>query len=191
MPKFLSCTAIALALAVPAWAQANTDQASDPVQLAQAANAPDPGQLMGKTVQTSSGETIGQVSDILWGANSQVAGIVVDAGSFLGTQPGHIALDWDDVTMSPGDQAIVADLNPEMMAGGAEAQAGSGIDTGTTGMTTDTSGMESETELPDISESQPGVITGEDVQVDEDQPDAGRGTTDSGDTGGFGDAAAE
>ena len=33
-------------------------------------------------------------------------------------------------------------------------------------------------ELPDVSDSQPGVITGEDVQADEDQPGAGSGSTD-------------
>ena len=179
MPKFLSCTAIALALMVPAWAQANADQASDPVLLAQAANAPDPGQLMGKTVQTSSGETVGQISDIIWGPNSQVAGIVVDAGSFLGTQPGHIALDWDDVTMSPGDQAIVADLSRDMVTRSAGARTGGSMGATTSGTMTDTSQMQDDAELPDISESQPGVISGEDVEVDADRPGAGRGTTDS------------
>lgn len=160
MLKHLSLTAAALALAAPVWAQTAMEGATL-----------NPGQVVGQEVETAGGERLGQVLGVLWGQDSQITGVIVRPDESLGAYQGNIALDWNDITVSPAEDSLVANLTRDdlmgMPQGGAMGSSGAMSDTG------DADGME----VPDISESQPGVIAGEDVDETESSPSAGQGTT--------------
>ena len=160
MLKHLSLTAAAIALAAPVWAQTAVEGARI-----------NPGQVVGQEVETAGGERLGQVQGILWGQNSQITGVIVSPDESLGGYQGNIALDWNDITVGPAEDGLVANLTRDDLMGRPQGEAmessGAMSDTG------DTDGME----VPDISESQPGVIAGEDVDELESSPSAGQGTT--------------
>lgn len=56
--------------------------------------------LIGASVQTTGGEDVGPVEDLVIDKDGQIVAIVVGVGGFLGLGEKRVAIGWDDVTMS-------------------------------------------------------------------------------------------
>ena len=174
MVKLLSTTAIVLALASPAWAQTSVDdtttmtmdQSNYPFLGEMGNSAWDSDRLIGMPVETVDGEEIGDVSDIIFTQDDRIAGVVVDAGGFLGVGSRDVALDWNSVSVQPEEERIFVNVTRDQLEDAPQYES--------TGMWR----AEKEAELPDVAESQPGVIAGEDVDAEADRPTAGAGSSD-------------
>jgi sporulation protein YlmC with PRC-barrel domain len=98
MNRFLSSTALALALSLSAGAFAQT--ASSPGAITQQQSgeylADD---VIGASVRNAQNETIGSVSDLVIDHEGKVKAAVVSVGGFLGIGDKHVALPWSDVKL--------------------------------------------------------------------------------------------
>lgn len=56
--------------------------------------------LIGAGVSTSTGESMGSVSDLIIDENGQVVAVIVGVGGYLGMGERNVAIGWDDVTRS-------------------------------------------------------------------------------------------
>lgn len=175
MWKFLSTTAIALALSFPAWAQTGAqqytvDRSNYPFLSGMSEGAWTSDTLIGKELTTADGEEIGEIESVVFGPDDRILGLVVDAGEYMGLDEDRpVAVDWYAVSVVPEEERLAVDLTKEQLTGAPEQEEEGFVQTWRQGK---------QAEVPDIAESQPGVITGEDVQGEEDAPDAGAGGTD-------------
>ena len=170
MVRLLSTTAIILALAGPAWAQ-STDSSevgnssypfldSDMTQSNWGSDT-----LLGKPLMTVDGEEIGEVEEIVFDENDQIAGIVVDAGGYLGVDSRPVVVDWYAVTVIPEDEMMVVDTTQEQFESAPEYQAAGDWRDAKEGY------------AHGVAESQPGVITGEETELGNEQPGTEAGGT--------------
>lgn len=60
-------------------------------------------QLIDSNIVNDSDEEIGSITDIVMDKNGKVAGIIVTVGGFLGMGEKHVALPWDSVDITMGD----------------------------------------------------------------------------------------
>ncbi len=67
--------------------------------------------ILGKGVQSASGETLGNVTDILVDSDGAVRAAIVDFGGFLGVGVRKIAVAWSALHFVQGKSAITAVLN--------------------------------------------------------------------------------
>jgi hypothetical protein len=98
MNRFLSSTALALALSLSAPAFAQT--ASSPGAISQQQSgeylADD---VIGASVRNAQNETIGSVSDLVIDHEGKIKAAVVSVGGFLGIGDKHVALPWSGVKL--------------------------------------------------------------------------------------------
>lgn len=65
--------------------------------------------LLGETVETAGGESVGEIGEIWLDADGQVAGVVVDVGGFLGVGSDPALLAWSDLQIrQEGEELVVA-----------------------------------------------------------------------------------
>jgi hypothetical protein len=69
--------------------------------------------ILGKDVQSPSGQAMGRVVDLLVDATGQPRAAIIDFGGFLGVGTRKIAIDWNSLRFDAGDpkKAVVADLD--------------------------------------------------------------------------------
>jgi hypothetical protein len=69
--------------------------------------------ILGKDVQSPSGQTMGRVVDLLVDGTRQPRAAIIDFGGFLGVGTRKIAIDWNSLRFDAGDpkKAVVADLD--------------------------------------------------------------------------------
>ena len=60
--------------------------------------------ILGKNVQSSKGEDLGRVVDVLADANGRVKAAIIDFGGFLGVGTRRIAIDWPSLHFDPSDR---------------------------------------------------------------------------------------
>jgi sporulation protein YlmC with PRC-barrel domain len=96
MIRFLSSTAVALALSISAGALAQTATSAGSITQQQAGEylADD---MIGASVRNAQNENIGSVSDIVIDGEGRVKAMVVSVGGFLGIGDKHVAIPWNDV----------------------------------------------------------------------------------------------
>lgn len=88
--------------------------AAGKVEVEQAANEWRTDWITGATVMTPTGESIGDISDlIIDGDTAEVKAVVVGVGGFLGIGEKQIALPWADVMVNSDAQEITTDLTQE------------------------------------------------------------------------------
>lgn len=61
-------------------------------------------QLVGSPIVNASDEEIGTIDNLLLDKNGQVVGIIVGVGGFLGIGEKHVALSWDAVEITGGEE---------------------------------------------------------------------------------------
>lgn len=89
--------------------QAATGAATDDGAVTMQAARLEASALIGRDVETTGGESIGDIDEIWLDANGQVAGVVVDVGGFLGIGSDPVLLAWSDLQIrQEGDTLVVA-----------------------------------------------------------------------------------
>ena len=66
-------------------------------------------ELIGMNVVDASGDSVGSVTDLLFGADDQVDHAIIDVGGFLGFGAKSVAIPLDDLTIAEGDGEVVLD----------------------------------------------------------------------------------
>jgi sporulation protein YlmC with PRC-barrel domain len=64
-------------------------------------------ELIGMNVVDASGDSVGSVTDLLFGADDQVDQAIIDVGGFLGFGAKSVAIPLDDLTIAEGDGEVV------------------------------------------------------------------------------------
>lgn len=85
--------------------------------------------ILGKSIVSSSGETLGNVTDILVDGEGRVRAAIVDFGGFLGVGARKLAVAWTALHFVQGKSAITAvlDMNKDQLRGAPEYRAGDPI----------------------------------------------------------------
>jgi len=98
MSRFLSSTALALALSLAAGALAQTATSPGAITQQQSGEylADD---VIGASVRNAQNETIGSVSDLVIDHEGKVKAAIVSVGGFLGIGDKHVAIPWPDVKL--------------------------------------------------------------------------------------------
>lgn len=63
-------------------------------------------EMIGTNLQNASGETIGEVNDLVLDGNGDTQGVVVDVGGFLGVGARSVLVDWDSLTVTEQDNEL-------------------------------------------------------------------------------------
>ncbi|ODA68706.1 PRC-barrel domain protein [Methyloligella halotolerans] len=76
--------------------------------------------LIGKPVLNPARETVGQINDIIGGADGKIRGVVIGVGGFLGIGEKNVAVQYDDVVVSRNEEngkiEIMANLTKETLS---------------------------------------------------------------------------
>lgn len=79
--------------------------------------------LVGTTIMSDSGESVGEINDILVDIETgEITGVVAGAGGFLGMGAKAIAVDWDRLTIDFDGYEVTTDLTREEAEAAAEYQ---------------------------------------------------------------------
>ena len=105
MRKMLATTSLWVALvSLPGLALA----ASDSEKTALQTHTFQASKIIGTTLKDNSGNSIGDIDDVLLTPQGSVKGIVSDVGGFLGVGERHVLLDWNSIKVqSDGDNVKV------------------------------------------------------------------------------------
>ena len=109
---FIASVAVAAFLApLPAQAQSDTD-AKAGVKFLEQQQAEETlaSRMMGLTVQSPSGEELGDVNDLVIGPDGNISGAVIGVGGFLGIAEKNIAVSYDSIEMQTSDGNTVVVL---------------------------------------------------------------------------------
>jgi hypothetical protein len=69
------------------------------------------GKLIGQSVETPSGDRIGEVEAVNIGADGKVTNVIVGVGGFLGVGERDVALGWKDLQIANNGSKVVANLD--------------------------------------------------------------------------------
>lgn len=73
-------------------------------------------ELIGTNVKNAQGEDIGEVEDLLVGANNEVQKLIVEVGGFLGIGTRTVAVDIEELTRNRGDNKnLVSSMSKEQL----------------------------------------------------------------------------
>lgn len=92
-----------------------TDQAAAPVTYAGQISAAD---LLGKSVENSAGENVGDINDIRIDSSGKIAAVIVGVGGFLGLGEKNVALPFDQLAFAKdadGGLDVKADVTKESL----------------------------------------------------------------------------
>jgi sporulation protein YlmC with PRC-barrel domain len=67
-------------------------------------------ELIGMNVVDAAGDSVGSVTDLLFGADDRVDHAIVDVGGFLGFGAKSVAIPLDELTIAEGDGEVVVNL---------------------------------------------------------------------------------
>lgn len=115
MNKYLSTTAIAAILGIgllaapisfaPGVANAATSETA----------AVDAQKLIGQDIENASGETVGEVESVVIDGAGNVKYVIAGVGGFLGLGEKHVALLWDELTISENGEKVMANVTKEQL----------------------------------------------------------------------------
>jgi hypothetical protein len=66
-------------------------------------------------VVDASGESVGSVTDLLFGADDQVDHAIIDVGGFLGFGAKSVAIPLDELTVAEGDEEVMLNTTREQL----------------------------------------------------------------------------
>ena len=70
--------------------------------------------LIGKSLVDASGDSVGEVNDLLIGANNRIEKVLVDVGGFLGLGERRVALDIEELQLSEDGNFVTAKTEEEL-----------------------------------------------------------------------------
>lgn len=107
MTAVMSMATVAVATDTPARSGANTTVGAAPSMTFGKAEA---GKLIGQSVETPTGERIGEVEAVNLGADGKVTNVIVGVGGFLGVGERDVALVWKDLQITDNGEKVVANV---------------------------------------------------------------------------------
>lgn len=67
-------------------------------------------QLIGLEVQSTTGENVGEIGEVVLDSGGEVQGVVIDVGGFLGVGTHPVLLGWQDVTLAGSGDNVTANV---------------------------------------------------------------------------------
>ena len=118
--RILIVPALTAALLAPAMAvaqQSGTAPAGQSMSSQRGAfsNAAHASDIIGKKAYGPNGETVGNINDLLIDANGRVQAAVVDVGGFLGLGEHTVALDWNQLKITPSNDRVTIGMTKEQL----------------------------------------------------------------------------
>lgn len=110
MNKYLSTTAIAAVLGIGLLTAPVPFVPLDAAAATAEAAAVDSQKLIGQNIVNASGETVGEVESVVIDGNGNVKYIIAGVGGFLGLGEKHVALLWDELTITGNGDQVMANV---------------------------------------------------------------------------------
>ena len=115
MNKHLSTAAIAAVLGLGLLAAPISFAPHDAVGATAATAAVDAQKLIGQDIENASGETVGEVESVVIDGAGNVKYVIAGVGGFLGLGEKHVALLWDELTISENGDKVMANVTKEQL----------------------------------------------------------------------------
>ena len=119
--RILIVPALTAALLAPAMAVAQQSGSTAPAgqsmssQRGAFSNAAHASDIIGKKAYGPNGETVGNINDLLIDANGRVQAAVVDVGGFLGLGEHTVALEWNQLKITPSNDRVTIGMTKEQL----------------------------------------------------------------------------
>jgi sporulation protein YlmC with PRC-barrel domain len=115
MNKHLSTTAIAAVLGLGLLAVPISFAPHDAAAAAADAAAVDSQKLIGQSIVNASGDTVGEVESVVIDGAGNVKYVIAGVGGFLGLGEKHVALLWDELTITANGNRVTANVTKEQL----------------------------------------------------------------------------
>ena len=115
--KLALTSAVALALAAPAWAQTSTTTpprttATTPMPSSQV----DAKKLIGQSIQNQAdNKTVGKIDSVMLDQGGKVQQVVVGVGGFLGVGKKDVAIDWSKLTVADNGRKVTMNADKDQL----------------------------------------------------------------------------
>ena len=115
MSKYLSTTAIAAVLGIGLLAAPISFVPRDAAAATAATAAVDAQKLIGQTIENGNGDNVGEVESVVIDGDGNVKYVIAGVGGFLGLGEKHVALHWDELTISENGDKVMANVTKEQL----------------------------------------------------------------------------
>ncbi|HEU5445470.1 MAG TPA: PRC-barrel domain-containing protein [Pseudolabrys sp.] len=115
MNKYLSTTAIAAVLGIGLLAAPISFVPRDATAATAATAAVDAQKLIGQTIENGNGDNVGEVESVVIDGDGNVKYVIAGVGGFLGLGEKHVALHWDELTISENGDKVMANVTKEQL----------------------------------------------------------------------------
>jgi hypothetical protein len=119
LKKAALMSALAVTLAVPAWAQTTTTTPTTPARPApMASNSTqiDAHKLIGQSIQNQADDkTVGKIDSVILDQGGKVERVVVGVGGFLGMGKKDVAIDWNQIQVMDNGRKVVMNANKDQL----------------------------------------------------------------------------
>jgi sporulation protein YlmC with PRC-barrel domain len=115
MNKHLTTTAIAAVLGIGLLTAPISFAPHDAAAATAATAAGDAQKLIGQNIENASGETVGEVESVVIDGDGTVQYVIAGVGGFLGLGEKHVALHWDELTISENGDKVMANVTKEQL----------------------------------------------------------------------------
>ncbi|HIJ61342.1 MAG TPA: PRC-barrel domain-containing protein [Rhodospirillaceae bacterium] len=78
-------------------------------------NAAHASDIIGKSAYGANGESIGSINDLLIDSKGQVEAAIVDVGGFLGMGQHSVAINWDQMKVTPSDSRVIVSMTKDQL----------------------------------------------------------------------------
>ncbi|MBL8699823.1 MAG: PRC-barrel domain-containing protein [Alphaproteobacteria bacterium] len=116
----MSAALATLALGAAASAQTTAPAPAPTVPSAAAPAVQQPGQvdlqrLIGRNIQNSRNETIGEIDGVMVDRSGKVQSVIVGVGGFLGLGERQVAINWDALSVGPNGDRVTLDMSKDQL----------------------------------------------------------------------------
>jgi sporulation protein YlmC with PRC-barrel domain len=115
MNRYLTTTAIAAVLGVGLLAAPISFAPHNAVAATAETAAVDAQKLIGQTIENGNGDNVGEVESVVIDGDGNVKYVIAGVGGFLGLGEKHVALHWDELTISENGDKVMANVTKEQL----------------------------------------------------------------------------
>jgi hypothetical protein len=119
LKKVALTSAVALALAAPAWAQTSsttTSPRTSSTTTATTSTQIDAHKLIGQSIQNEADrKTVGKIDSVILDPSGKVQKVVVGVGGFLGVGKKDVAIDWNQIHVADNGRKVTMNANKDQL----------------------------------------------------------------------------
>jgi sporulation protein YlmC with PRC-barrel domain len=115
MNKHLSTTAIAAVLGIGLLTAPISFAPHNAAAATAETAAVDAQKLIGQTIENGNGDNVGEVESVVIDGDGNVKYVIAGVGGFLGLGEKHVALHWDELTISENGDKVMANVTKEQL----------------------------------------------------------------------------